>query len=560
MNLKSKLLSLAFLALAAPALAQTMPNGGGGGAAPGTFVSSFSAGTTGLTPSSPTTGDVVLSGTLTPTNGGTGINALGTGVATALGQNVSGTGAICLASGSACGGGSGTVTSITGGNGILPSTNPCTSTCTLNTTVTRNNQTGTSYALASTDGGKIVTGSQAGAMSYTIVQATTTGFTAGYGSTVANINAAGGTNLTLTATTSTFGNGLTSVVLAPGQVMDFASDGTNYPFTAVSLPVMAQDTVLGNPNTANYPSAMAIPACANDGAHGLVYASHAFACASITGGGGSGTVNSGTAGSLAYYATSTNAVSDAGTAQVNVGGVNIASATVTGIVNGLALKTTNNVQMLANSTEIMQWGSTLISTFKNLQDTNSAGYQINTGATSATGPVFAPNRGSTSSGIGAQASGNVSVIASGTEILRAVSTGPMAITIPTDATHTDATICRDTTTGALLTGTGTAGICLGTSSARFKHGIADLRPGLAEILQLKPISYYLNKDHGDPKKQLYGFTAEDMVKVLPKLVDKDGTGKPNTADYLGVLPVLVRAVQQQQEEIAGLKKQLASRR
>jgi len=48
-------------------------------------VSSFSAGTTGLTPSTGTTGAVTLSGTLAATNGGTGLNSLGTGVATFLG-------------------------------------------------------------------------------------------------------------------------------------------------------------------------------------------------------------------------------------------------------------------------------------------------------------------------------------------------------------------------------------------------------------------------------------------------------------------------------------------
>jgi len=48
-------------------------------------VTSFSAGTTGLTPSTGTTGAVTLSGTLAVANGGTGITSFGTGVATFLG-------------------------------------------------------------------------------------------------------------------------------------------------------------------------------------------------------------------------------------------------------------------------------------------------------------------------------------------------------------------------------------------------------------------------------------------------------------------------------------------
>ena len=64
---------------------------------PAANVSSFSAGTTGLTPSTPTTGAVTLAGTLNIANGGTGITAFGTGVQTALGQNVTGSGGIALA-------------------------------------------------------------------------------------------------------------------------------------------------------------------------------------------------------------------------------------------------------------------------------------------------------------------------------------------------------------------------------------------------------------------------------------------------------------------------------
>ena len=60
-------------------------------------VTSFSGGTTGLTPATPSTGVVTLAGTLNIANGGTGITAFGTGVQTALGQNVTGSGGIALA-------------------------------------------------------------------------------------------------------------------------------------------------------------------------------------------------------------------------------------------------------------------------------------------------------------------------------------------------------------------------------------------------------------------------------------------------------------------------------
>ena len=62
-----------------------------------TNVSSISFGTTGLTPSTASTGVVTVAGTLAVANGGTGITVFGTGVATALGQNVTGSGSIVLA-------------------------------------------------------------------------------------------------------------------------------------------------------------------------------------------------------------------------------------------------------------------------------------------------------------------------------------------------------------------------------------------------------------------------------------------------------------------------------
>lgn len=72
----------------------------GGFGSTGTVSSvAVSGGTTGLTTSGgpiTTSGTITISGTLAVANGGTGITSFGTGVATALGQNVSGSGNIVL--------------------------------------------------------------------------------------------------------------------------------------------------------------------------------------------------------------------------------------------------------------------------------------------------------------------------------------------------------------------------------------------------------------------------------------------------------------------------------
>lgn len=165
---------------------------------------------------------------------------------------------------------------------------------------------------------------------------------------------------------------------------------------------------------------------------------------------------------------------------------------------------------------------------------------------SATVPNILPNRGATTTGIGAQASGNISLIAAGVEQMRIAASGVVTFpTVATDATKTDATACFDTTTKQIYTGTGTLGICLGTSSARYKDNVADIDLGLSVILTLLPKKFNLKDGNGaDPQKQYYGFMAEDCINSVPALTGLDVDGQPNTCDYLGMVPILVKAVQE----------------
>lgn len=127
--------------------------------------------------------------------------------------------------------------------------------------------------------------------------------------------------------------------------------------------------------------------------------------------------------------------------------------------------------------------------------------------------------------------------------------------ITTDSTHTDATVCEDTTSHQYYFGSGASGICLGTSSLRFKHDVRPLAAGLDAVLALDPIVYRYNKGVGaDPDKDLYGFAAEQVNTVLPQLVGLDVNGRPNSVDWAGIVPVLVRAIQDQQHEIDELKR------
>lgn len=124
-----------------------------------------------------------------------------------------------------------------------------------------------------------------------------------------------------------------------------------------------------------------------------------------------------------------------------------------------------------------------------------------------------------------------------------------------DTGLTDNTVCiQSGGTGKLLKGTGALGVCLGTSSARYKHDIVSMGAGLAEIVKLEPKNFYYKAGYGDSgTRQQYGFIAEDVVGVLPGLVPLDAEGKPNSVDMLAMVPILVNAVKELQARLAKLE-------
>lgn len=249
-------------------------------------------------------------------------------------------------------------------------------------------------------------------------------------------------------------------------------------------------------------------------------------------------------GSDALAVTGTATVSGATT----LGNINVTSSTIP--ANGIYLSAANTLSFAAGGAI----GSSM-SSAGTFASATSGGYSLIKAAGSATVPNIRPNNTSTSAGIGDDAAGDVSIITSSLEAVRVASTGLISLLrIGSDATHTDASICEDTTSHALYSGSGTLGVCLGTSSARYKNTITDLDMGLDTVMALKPKSYFYNADAGDGGVRLqFGFLAEDAQTVTPTLVGLDVNGAPNTFDLIGVIPILVHAIQQQQAEIAALQ-------
>lgn len=160
--------------------------------------------------------------------------------------------------------------------------------------------------------------------------------------------------------------------------------------------------------------------------------------------------------------------------------------------------------------------------------------------------------------------------------------------ITADTGHTDASVCEDTTTHQYYSGTGTGGLCLGTSTEKVKVAISEMSEGLWGIMRLHARHWVFKLGHGDnvlppnaamlfpdakdaddlaeyvmanretfpewephPRWQ-FGFIAEKMVKVFPGLVGRDKNGDPNTVDLLGLVPVLVKAVQAVEYQVLAL--------
>lgn len=137
--------------------------------------------------------------------------------------------------------------------------------------------------------------------------------------------------------------------------------------------------------------------------------------------------------------------------------------------------------------------------------------------------------------------------------------GTLAVSgITTDAAHTDATVCEDTTTHVLYAGSGAAGICLGTSSARFKTDIRPDDPDYMGIMALKPVAYRHRPGFLDGGAKVnHFFLAEDVYHVFPDLVGLDAEGRPNNVDYVGLQSKMVALMQQQQKQIEHIEHRMS---
>jgi len=92
---------------------------------------------------------------------------------------------------------------------------------------------------------------------------------------------------------------------------------------------------------------------------------------------------------------------------------------------------------------------------------------------------------------------------------------------------------------------------LNTSDARLKKNIADLNYGLYAVMSMRPVQFDW-KDNSEKVKKI-GFLAQELRNVIPEAVVGDETKENLAVNYIELIPVLVKAIQEQQKQIEQLK-------
>ncbi len=84
-----------------------------------------------------------------------------------------------------------------------------------------------------------------------------------------------------------------------------------------------------------------------------------------------------------------------------------------------------------------------------------------------------------------------------------------------------------------------------TSDVRLKQGVADLKYGLSQVMQLRPVSFQWKE--GNDKGTHLGLIAQEVDAVMPEAVQKSADANaPLGLNYSNLIPVLIKAIQEQQ--------------
>ena len=94
------------------------------------------------------------------------------------------------------------------------------------------------------------------------------------------------------------------------------------------------------------------------------------------------------------------------------------------------------------------------------------------------------------------------------------------------------------------------------SDARLKKDVQELPYGLKDLLRLRPVSYKWQDEAKGHDRQL-GLIAQEVQKVVPEIVTTAGPAKMLGVNYTALVPVTIKAVQEQERTIEAQAKLIA---
>lgn len=225
---------------------------------------------------------------------------------------------------------------------------------------------------------------------------------------------------------------------------------------------------------------------------------------------------------------------------------------------------TPTTALTIDSTQKVTIGGTTISSSGSIvaagaiQVSAGAGGLIPAANASSTQPTFIPNLADQKAGIGANASGNVSIIADNatvaTEMIRVTGTTVAMPTIASSSAAQTGTVCWTTGTGNLTVDTTTTCL-LSLEESKDVLGNIDPMKALGEEMKLKPFWFSYKRGTNQTDHAVHaGLGAHQVESVDKRLVGYDAKGKLQGVRYAdSVTSLNVAAIKGLQAEILTLK-------
>jgi len=125
------------------------------------------------------------------------------------------------------------------------------------------------------------------------------------------------------------------------------------------------------------------------------------------------------------------------------------------------------------------------------------------------------------------------------------------------STGTGTVLCQNTGTFEVLLSATSA--CSNPSSIKLKENITNLSSGeiLDKLGQIRPVSFDWKASSGmmgyDGTPHDYGMIAEEVNSIFPHLVASDENGQVTGLGYIGFVPLIIAAIQEQQTQITNIQ-------